>query len=121
MQRRNFLSKLGHVAGAAAVTSVFSSAIFEKVHAQTRRTAHLSPKAVADDELFWAEIQQAFTITRGVINLDNGWVSPSPKVVTESVIRNLWELESNPIDMLGYSEYFQVPTIRARLSRMFGC
>ena len=35
------------------------------------------------DEDYWAIIQNSFTVTRGIINLNNGGVSPSPRIVTE--------------------------------------
>lgn len=46
------------------------------------------PLQIAQDEDFWAIVQQAFTPDRSHINLNNGGVSPSPRVVQESVKRN---------------------------------
>ena len=38
-------------------------------------------------------IQNAFTVTRGIINLNNGGVSPSPRIVTEALVRYIWQQE----------------------------
>ena len=42
---------------------------------------------VAADESYWREIQQAFTLDRTFINLNNGYCSPSPRVEHESFKR----------------------------------
>jgi len=42
---------------------------------------------VAADEDYWSVIQQAFTVSPGIINLNNGGVSPSPRIVQEAVER----------------------------------
>ena len=47
----------------------------------------------ATDEDYWAVIQNSFTVTRGIINLNNGGVSPSPRIVTEALVRYIWEQE----------------------------
>ncbi len=48
-----------------------------------------SVDAAARDESFWATVQQAFTADRSVVNLNNGGVSPSPRVVQEAMKRHL--------------------------------
>jgi selenocysteine lyase/cysteine desulfurase len=47
------------------------------------------PQDVAQDEEFWFGVQQAFTIDRSIINLNNGGVSPSPAIVQEAMKRHL--------------------------------
>ncbi len=42
---------------------------------------------LATDEDFWQYIQQAYTDSPGIINLNNGGVSPSPKVVQDAMKR----------------------------------
>ena len=43
------------------------------------------PHQVARDESFWREIQQGYTADRGMVNLNNGGVSPSPSVVQNAM------------------------------------
>lgn len=45
------------------------------------------PSATATDEEFWAFVQQSFTDSPGLINLNNGGVSPSPKIVQDAMKR----------------------------------
>ena len=42
---------------------------------------------LASEEDFWYYIQQSFTVNPGIINLNNGGVSPAPKTVAEAVKR----------------------------------
>ncbi len=73
------------------------------------------------DEDFWATIQQSFSVTRGIINLNNGGVSPSPRIVTEAFVRYTWQQE----DATAYTMWRllepQSETIRTGLAEIFGC
>jgi hypothetical protein len=40
----------------------------------------------AADEDYWAIIQNAFSVTRGMVDLNNGGPSPSLRIVTESLV-----------------------------------
>ncbi len=39
------------------------------------------------DEDFWAQVQQAYTVNPNIINLNNGGVSPAPRVAQEALTR----------------------------------
>ncbi|MBI5326162.1 MAG: aminotransferase class V-fold PLP-dependent enzyme [Ignavibacteriae bacterium] len=43
-----------------------------------------SPEESASDEDFWAWVQQSYTVNPNIINLNNGGVSPQPKVVQDA-------------------------------------
>ena len=88
--RRRFLSSVGRGVGLAALSSSTVAALLRDVTAATERVAHLSAEEAARDEDFWFEIQQAFSVTRGIVNLNNGGVSPSPRLVTEALVRYVW-------------------------------
>ena len=47
----------------------------------------LSPLEAADDEDLWARMAQAYTVSPTILNLNNGGVSPQPKVVQDAVDR----------------------------------
>src|SRR4030095_10409790 len=91
--RRNFLSLAGKSLGLAALTTPSIASLLRTVQAATRSVAHLTPEQAALDEDFWVTIQSAFTVTRGIINLNNGGVSPSPRIVTEALVRYIWQQE----------------------------
>src|SRR6266850_3633065 len=91
--RRNFLSLAGKGLGLAALSSVTVSALLKEIQAATKSIAHLTPHQAAMDEDYWSVIQNAFSVTRGIINLNNGGVSPSPRIVTEALVRYIWQQE----------------------------
>src|ERR1043166_6412726 len=91
--RRNFLSLAGKGLGLAALSTPAIGSLLRTVQAATRNVAHLTPEQVATDEDYWSTIQNAFTVTRGIINLNNGGVSPSPRIVTEALVRYIWQQE----------------------------
>ena len=75
--RRSFLSLAGRGVGLAALSSVTVANLLKSVTAATASVAHLTPQQAAMDEDYWATIQNSFSVTRGIINLNNGGVSPS--------------------------------------------
>ncbi len=73
------------------------------------------------DEDFWATIQQSFSVTRGIINLNNGGVSPSPRMVTEAFVRYTWQQEDATAYTMWQLLEPQSETIRTGLAEIFGC
>src|SRR5947209_13258545 len=73
------------------------------------------------DEDYWAIIQNAFTVTRGIINLNNGGVSPSPRIVTEALVRYTWEQEDATAYTMWQILEPQSETIRTGLVELFVC
>jgi len=119
--RRSFLSLAGRGLGLAALSSATVASLVRSIEAAASKVAHLSPEEAAADEDYWAAIQNSFSITRGIINLNNGGVSPSPKVVTEALVHYIWEQE----DCTAYTMWEilepQSETIRTGLAELFGC
>jgi selenocysteine lyase/cysteine desulfurase len=121
LDRRRFLSSVGKGLGLAALSSSAVASLLKDVRAAARRVARLSAEEAARDEDFWFDIQQSFSVTRGIVNLNNGGVSPSPRVVTEALVRYLWQQE----DATAYTMWEilepQSETIRTGLAEVFGC
>jgi selenocysteine lyase/cysteine desulfurase len=80
-----------------------------------------SPEEIAEDESFWFAIQQAFTVDRSMINLNNGGVCPSPKVVQDAVRRYLEYSNHAPAYHMWRHLEPMVEGVRIRLARTFGC
>src|SRR5258707_15789827 len=91
--RRGFLSLAGKGLGLASLSIPTIAALVKEVEAASRSVAHLTPQQAAIDEAYWSIIQNAFTVTRGIINLNNGGVSPNPRIVTEALVRFIWQPE----------------------------
>ena len=119
--RRQFLSSAGRGLGLMAVSSATVASLLENVKAAGRAVDHLSPMEAAMDEDFWAAIQQSFSVTRGIINLNNGGVSPSPRIVTEAFVRYTWQQEDATAYTMWQILEPQSETIRTGLAEIFGC
>lgn len=79
------------------------------------------PAEVASEEDFWREVQSAFDVDRSLVNLNNGGVSPSPRVVQESFRRHLEFSNRAPVYTMWRVLEPQIETIRQHLARSFGC
>jgi len=115
--RRAFLS----LVGGAPLVAAFRDDALARVLAAGRETAGATPEAVAADEAYWREIQQAFTVNRGYLNLNNGGVCPSPRVVQEAMKRYLDLSNEAPVYTMWQLLEPQVESVRRGLARDFGC
>lgn len=85
--RRKFLQQVGLLAGAFSANSLFNQLHAASWESASRKVTGLSPEAIAADEDYWSVIQAAYTVNSNLIILNNGGVSPSPKVVQDAVQR----------------------------------
>jgi selenocysteine lyase/cysteine desulfurase len=80
-----------------------------------------SPQDLASDSAFWFRAQQAFTVDRSLVNLNNGGVSPAPRIVQAAMKRHLdYSNTAPPYTMWKILEPQREP-VRQRLARAFGC
>ncbi len=119
--RRDFFSTVGKGIGFAALSSVYAASFLDELNAATRGIEHLPFTEVAGDEDFWFTIQQAFSSGRGILNLNNGGVSPSPRIVTEALVRYIWEQEDTTAYTMWQILEPQSENVRAGLADVFGC
>src|SRR5688572_23310366 len=118
--RRDFLSLAGKSMGLAALSSASIASLLKDVHAAARSVAQLTPEQAATEEDFWFTIQNSFSVTRGIINLNNGGVSPSPRIVTEALVRYIWQQEDATAYTMWQILEPQSETIRTGLAEIFG-
>lgn len=57
------------------------------MHKALHNATDIPPGTLASDEDFWYYIQESYTVSPSLINLNNGGVAPSPKVVQEAMKR----------------------------------
>src|ERR1700741_1658246 len=119
--RRDFLSLAGKGLGLATLAVPTLGALLKEVEAATRSVAHLTPEQVAMDEDYWSVIRNSFTVTRGIVNLNNGGVSPSPRIVPEALFRYIWQQEDATAYTMWQLLEPQSETIRTGLAEMFDC
>lgn len=112
---------MGKGLGLAALSSAMVASLFRDVQAAGRAVEHLSPLEAAANEDYWSTIQQAFSVTRGIVNLNNGGVSPSPRMVTEAFVRYTWQQEDATAYTMWQILEPQSETVRTGLAEVFGC
>jgi selenocysteine lyase/cysteine desulfurase len=116
--RRDFVRY--HVAATATVPALRNDAL-ARVAGANHGALGRSPEDVAQDEDYWQTIQQAFDIDRALINLNNGGVAPSPRVVQKALEHYLTVSNQAPaITMWGWIEP-EIEAVRRRLAANFGC
>jgi selenocysteine lyase/cysteine desulfurase len=83
--RRSFLQKAGLGTASAFLASLTQPAWSRNLQSVIREAEGVPPGELASEEDFWYYIQQAFANHPSIINLNNGGVSPAPKVVAEAM------------------------------------
>ncbi|MFC5412595.1 aminotransferase class V-fold PLP-dependent enzyme [Larkinella bovis] len=83
--RRTFFRQLST---AAATPFVFPEFLTEPNRSLIERLNNTaSPQQLAKDEDFWSWIKAEYTVSPNILNLNNGGVSPQPKLVQDAHIR----------------------------------
>jgi len=117
ISRREFLRTAG-TAGVVAFS--WNLANLERVEAATRAVEDKSPEEVARDEFYWREVQLGFKLDRSLINLNNGFTCPCPRVVLESAFRYTEMINMLPVHYQAMVAG-NIETIRRRMAKEFGC
>ena len=118
LSRRRFLR--AGTTGAVAMTA-FTNESLSRVAAAASRAAEIPAADLARDETYWREIQQAFTLDRTIVNLNNGGCCPSPRVVHEAFKRYLDVSNQSPVYHMWQILEPNIETVRRRLAAAFGC
>ena len=115
--RREFLGAIGRTVFAAAALDPVRALHALEAFAQTPG----SPEEIASNEALWFEVQQAFTVDRSLINLNNGGVSPSPAIVQNAMKRHLDFSNTAPVYSMWQILEPQREGVRRELAKTFGC
>jgi selenocysteine lyase/cysteine desulfurase len=93
----------------------------DRVVSATGAVSDRTAADVAADESYWREIQQAFTLDRTIINLNNGYTCPSPRVVHEALKRYLDISNQAPIQYMWNLLEPNIESVRRKLAAEAGC
>jgi selenocysteine lyase/cysteine desulfurase len=118
--RRQFLGAIGQITPVALVVTAFQP--WRASRALELFANHPgTPEEIAADEALWFEVQQAFTVDRSLINLNNGGVSPSPAIVQAAMKRHLDYSNTAPVYTMWQILEPQREGVRRQLAQAFGC
>jgi len=116
--RRDFFKKTGLLSAAGWLAGVHPAAALNEV---VKKSKELSADQLATDEDFWYQIQQSFTVSPGLINLNNGGVSPAPRTVQDAMKRYYdYSNETPSYYMWRILDQGREP-LRQQLARLAGC
>lgn len=119
--RRKFLQQFGTLSMAFGASSLFNQTHAEAFENANNKVRDVSPEELSSDEDYWTVIQQAYTVDPNIINLNNGGVSPSPRVVQEAVERyNKLANEGPSYYMWRIIDMGREP-LRQKLAALAGC
>lgn len=85
--RRSFLHKAGLFSATSLLAALTQPAWSRGLNRALQQAGDTPPDVLAGDEDFWRYIQQSYTVSPSIINLNNGGVAPSPKTVQEAMKR----------------------------------
>jgi selenocysteine lyase/cysteine desulfurase len=119
--RRGFLQKTGALAATAFFSSLAKPAWARNLERAVRNAEGVSAADLATEEDFWYYIQQSFTVSSALINLNNGGVSPAPKTVQDAMKRYYdFSNEAPSYYMWRTLDQGREP-LRRNLARLAGC
>jgi len=120
--RRRFMQKVA----AFSTTAFGAHTLLNELHANDINHAYdllnaENPESDASNEAFWTIFQQAYTVNPNIINLNNGGVSPAPRVVQEALRRyNDLANEGPSYYMWRIIDQGREP-LREKLAKLSGC
>ena len=116
--RRSFVKSL---AGAGVALPMMRENAFAQMFKANAIAGARPPLEVAEDELYWSQIQRAFDADRTMINLNNGGISPTPSHVLEQLFRDLRFTNELPVEHMWRVLEPRMESTRRDLAREFGC
>jgi isopenicillin-N epimerase len=120
LTRKKLFAAAGQGLGLMQLLSPTVRALYEKVVEAALSVERLTPTEAAADSAYWKTIASAFPTSRDALNLNSGWTSPSPKMITEAFARYKHHEDLTSSTMWQTLEP-QAEMIRAGLASLFGC
>lgn len=119
--RRSFLNRAGLFSATGLLATLTQPAWSRNLDQALLRAADIPPHELAGEEDFWYYIQQAYTTSPAIINLNNGGVAPSPRVVQETM-KHLHDvsMEAPSFYMWRIIDQGREP-LRKNLAKLAGC
>ncbi|UPT65739.1 MAG: aminotransferase class V-fold PLP-dependent enzyme [Sphingobacteriales bacterium JAD_PAG50586_3] len=82
--RRNFVRTVGALAASLPFTSLMNPSYGNAFDNKLAEVEGLDALQLASDEDFWYYVRNSYTVSPNIINLNNGGVSPQPKIVQDT-------------------------------------
>lgn len=119
LSRSKLLASAGNGLGLMSILSPTVASLYASIGTAAALVDDLSPREAASHEEYWRLIANAFATSRTTLNLNSGWTSPSPKMVSEAFVRYKHQEDVTSSTMWQMLEP-QAETIRGGLASLFG-
>ena len=119
--RRSFINKAGSFSATALLASLAQPSWSRNLQNALHEASGVSPERLAADEDFWYYIQQSYTVSPSLINLNNGGVAPAPKTVQEAMKRYYDYCNEAPSFYMWRTLDQGREPLRRNLAKMAGC
>ena len=109
INRRHFAIRTASTLGALAISpaAVFADQLNTAAALSNRVDRELTelgdaaePELISEDEKFWADVRNAYTLNPDVVNLDHGWTNPAARGAVDELVSGARRLESLPAEEL---------------------
>ncbi|HLF32842.1 MAG TPA: aminotransferase class V-fold PLP-dependent enzyme [Cyclobacteriaceae bacterium] len=119
--RREFIKKAVVGAGSFSFIHLTNSAFAKELEKRIAKNDIGNFGETATDEDFWAWVRESFTVSPNIINLNNGGVSPQPKVVQDAHIRYYQLCNEGPSYYMWRTLDMGREPLREKLAQAAGC
>lgn len=114
MNKRQFLKTLG----LSAISSPIFSDSFEN---QIQAKKGIKPNVLAQNETFWSQIRQDYSLNPSFINLENGYYCMSPNPIKAAFHKNVEEINLLASYYMRQSRFSDNEIVRKKLAEIAGC
>lgn len=119
--RRNFLRNLTATTGAFTFLPLTNSLFAKEAEKKFLQFQSLHPDEALTDEDFWGWVKEQYTVSPNLLNLNNGGVSPQPKVVQDAHIRFYQFCNEAPSYYMWRTLDEGREALRSKLAELAGC
>jgi selenocysteine lyase/cysteine desulfurase len=121
--RRTFVKQAGMLAGGLTLSSMISPVFGEEIQSRNMLSKSIAslPGSDMNDDDFWNWVKESYTVADTPINLNNGGVSPQPKIVQEAHGKNLAMCNEGPSYFMWQILDQGREPLRTKLAGLAGC
>ncbi|MFY7838804.1 MAG: aminotransferase class V-fold PLP-dependent enzyme [Lacibacter sp.] len=119
--RRNFIQQLTAATGAFTFLPFTNKAFANEAENRQAQFRAMNDVDAMTDEDFWGWIKEQYTVSPNLLNLNNGGVSPQPKVVQDAHIRFYQFANEAPSYYMWRTLDEGREALRGKLAELAGC
>lgn len=120
-KRRHFIKTLVGAGASLSFTSLHKLEQQEALLDALQQVQQVPLKQAIQEEELWKRVQEAYSVSRGMLNLNNGGVSPQPRIVRIAEEKYQAMVNDLPSYELARVLPKNRPILKEKLARLAGC